>query len=173
MVPVIVGSVVAAPVIVGSMVMVAVIRPLRPAKAALTESSAVTASPIVRVYTDGENPPNVSLADSASAMVASKVARLARSSDAWVDSDIFASSVARPAIESDACADSESVMLKLADMLTPSDAVDTSPMLRVTTPSLGMLTESEPVADSESVAISEALPVSVSAAPADSLSVKP
>ena len=74
-VPVIVGSVVAVPVIVGSMVMVAVIRPLRPAKAALTESSAVTASPIVRVYTEGENPPKESLAFSASDMVAIKVAR--------------------------------------------------------------------------------------------------
>ena len=81
-VPVIVGSVVAAPVIVGSMVMVAVIRPLRPAKAALTESSAVTASPIVRVYTEGENPPNVSLADSDSAMVAKNAALLDSESDA-------------------------------------------------------------------------------------------
>ena len=82
MMPVIVGSVVAEPVIIGLMVMVAVISPLRPARAALTESSAVTASPIVRVYTDGENPPNVSLAPMASAMVASKVARPDAESDA-------------------------------------------------------------------------------------------
>ena len=63
MVPVIIGSVVAVPVIADSVVtvpaimesivMVAVTNPLRPAKAALTESRAVTASPMVRVYTDG------------------------------------------------------------------------------------------------------------------------
>ena len=81
-VPVIIGLMVVVPVIMGSMVMVAVIRPLRPARAALTESRAVTASPIVRVYTDGENPPNVSLAPMASDMVASKVARPVAESDA-------------------------------------------------------------------------------------------
>jgi hypothetical protein len=82
MVPVIVGSFVAVPVIIGLMVMFAVTRPLRPARAALTESRAVTASPMVRVYTDGENPPNVSLADSASAMVAKNAALLDSESDA-------------------------------------------------------------------------------------------
>jgi hypothetical protein len=76
------------PVIMGSMVMVAVTKPLRPDRDVLTESRAVTASPIVRVYTEGENPPNVSLADSASAMVASKVALPARSSDACTASRI-------------------------------------------------------------------------------------
>ena len=69
-VPVIADSVSTAPVIIGLMVMVAVTKPLRPARDALIESRAVTASPMVRVYTDGENPPNESLADSASAMVA-------------------------------------------------------------------------------------------------------
>ena len=84
---------------------------------------------------------------------------------------MLASNLPRPASESAACADSASVMLKCADMLTPSLATDASPILIVTVPSVGMLTESLLCADSEIVAISDALPVPVSVAPADSLSV--
>ena len=75
-VPVIIGSVAAVPVIIGLMVMVAVTKPFRPGKYTLTSSRAVTDSPMVRVCTKGENPPNESLADSASDMLARNAALL-------------------------------------------------------------------------------------------------
>jgi hypothetical protein len=75
--------------------------------------------------------------------------------------------------ESAACADSAILMLKLADMLTPSLATDASPMLIVTVPSAGRLTESLPCADSEIVALSDALPVAESTPAHVSFRVKP